>query len=142
MSQAEAGLSELALGLWPTLVCPPATDGSRTEDLNDPRRLLDALPAALYVTDAEGRITYFNDAAAELWGRRPRGNTERWCGSSKLFRLDGAPLPHEQGPLAMTLKDGIAHRGKAILERPDGTAYPSWPFQRLFTIGRERLSER
>ena len=28
--------------------------------------LLDALPVAVYMTDAEGRITYFNGAAAEL----------------------------------------------------------------------------
>ncbi len=32
-----------------------------------PMQLLDVLPAAIYVTDAEGRIIYFNDAAAELW---------------------------------------------------------------------------
>lgn len=32
------------------------------------RGLLDALPAAIYTTDADGRITYYNDAAAALWG--------------------------------------------------------------------------
>ena len=35
------------------------------------RELVDALPAAVYTTDAEGRITYFNDAAASLWRHRP-----------------------------------------------------------------------
>ncbi|MGA7153558.1 MAG: PAS domain-containing protein, partial [Pseudolabrys sp.] len=35
------------------------------------RELLDALPAAVYTTDAAGRITYYNDAAASLWGHRP-----------------------------------------------------------------------
>ena len=30
------------------------------------RDLLEALPAALYTTDADGRITFFNEAAAEL----------------------------------------------------------------------------
>jgi PAS domain-containing protein len=34
-------------------------------------RLLDVLPAAMYTTDALGRITYFNEAAAALWGCRP-----------------------------------------------------------------------
>ena len=56
------------------------------------RELLDALPAAVYTTDAEGRITYYNEAAAEMWGHRPRsarangaargscsGRTERHC---------------------------------------------------------------
>ena len=29
-------------------------------------RLIEALPAAIYTTDAAGRITFFNKAAAEL----------------------------------------------------------------------------
>jgi len=35
------------------------------------RNILDALPAAIYATDAAGRITYFNRAAVELAGREP-----------------------------------------------------------------------
>ena len=34
-------------------------------------RLIQALPAAIYTTDTAGRITFFNEAAAELWGCRP-----------------------------------------------------------------------
>ena len=41
------------------------------------RGLLDALPAAVYTTDAAGRITYYNDAAAELWGHRPAARHQR-----------------------------------------------------------------
>ena len=37
-----------------------------------PWQLIDALPAAIYVTDPSGRITYFNEAAAALWGYRPK----------------------------------------------------------------------
>ncbi|MEJ2378374.1 MAG: PAS domain-containing protein, partial [Pseudolabrys sp.] len=48
-------------------------------------RLLDALPAAVYTTDAAGRITYFNEAAAALWGQRPPLGTSEWCGSAKLY---------------------------------------------------------
>jgi PAS domain-containing protein len=33
--------------------------------------LLQALPAAVYTTDAVGRITFYNEAAAALWGCRP-----------------------------------------------------------------------
>ncbi|HSJ40867.1 MAG TPA: PAS domain-containing protein, partial [Xanthobacteraceae bacterium] len=43
------------------------------------RGLLDALPAAVYTTDSAGRITYYNDAAADLWGRRPPLGTSEWC---------------------------------------------------------------
>jgi two-component system, chemotaxis family, CheB/CheR fusion protein len=132
MSQAEVGLAELALGIWPALVRPPAADSPVAEDLNDPRRLLDALPAALYVTDAEGRITYFNDAAAQLWGRRPKLNADRWCGAWKLLRSDGAALAHDQSPLAMTLREGMPHGGQAVAERPDGTRVPFMAFPTPF----------
>ena len=61
------------------------------------RELLDALPAAVYTTDAEGRITYYNDSAAEMWGQRPPLGSSEWCGSWKLFREDGTPLAHDDG---------------------------------------------
>ena len=32
------------------------------------RALVSALPAAIYITDASGRIIFYNDAAAALWG--------------------------------------------------------------------------
>ena len=35
------------------------------------RAFLDAVAVAVYTTDIDGRITFFNEAAAEFWGRRP-----------------------------------------------------------------------
>src|SRR5712675_803438 len=43
------------------------------------RALLDVLPAAIYVTDANGHITYYNQAAVDLAGRRPELGTDEWC---------------------------------------------------------------
>ena len=34
-------------------------------------QLLEVLPDAAYTCDADGRVTWFNAAAAELWGRQP-----------------------------------------------------------------------
>ena len=93
-------------------------------------QLLEALPVAVYVTDAEGRITFHNSAAAELWGEHPEPGS-LWCGSWRLFWPDGRPMPHDECPMAVTLREGQPVRGRsAILERPDGTrvafvAYPS-----------------
>src|SRR6476660_7536504 len=53
-----------------------------------------ALPAAIYTTDAAGRITFYNEAAAELWGCRPEIGKSEFCGSWKLFWPDGSPMPH------------------------------------------------
>ena len=93
------------------------------------RELLDALPAAVYTTDAAGRITYYNDAAATLWGHRPPLGSSEWCGSWKLFWPDGTPLRHDECPMAVALKENRAVRGmEAAAERPDGTRVPFIPY--------------
>jgi PAS domain S-box-containing protein len=88
-------------------------------------QFLEALPAALYTTDAAGRITFYNEAAAVLWGHRPALGTDEWCGSWKLYWPDGTLLPHGECPMAMALKEGRAIHGmEAVAERPDGTRVP------------------
>lgn len=93
------------------------------------RGLLDALPAAVYTTDAAGRITYYNDTAAALWGHRPPLGTSEWCGSWKLYWPDGTPLAHDECPMAIALKADRVVRGmEAVAERPDGTRVPFIPY--------------
>lgn len=93
------------------------------------RELLDALPAAVCTTDAAGRITYYNEAAVTLWGHRPMLGSSEWCGSWKLYWPDGTPMPHDQCPMAVALKEDRAVRGlEAACERPDGTRVPFIPY--------------
>ena len=93
------------------------------------RELVNALPAAVYVTDAAGRITFYNDAAAALWGCNPEIGKSTWCGSWKLYWPDGTPLPHDECPMAVTLQTGRPVRGvEAVAERPDGTRVPFMPY--------------
>ena len=61
-------------------------------------RLIEALPAAIYTTDAAGRITFFNKAAAELWGCHPKLGKSEFCGSWKLFWPDGNLCPTANVP--------------------------------------------
>src|SRR5205823_3664696 len=85
-------------------------------------QLFEALPVAVYMTDAEGRITFYNRAAAELWGHNPELSSGQWCGSWRLYWPDGRPMPHNECPMATALKEGREVRGvEAIAERPDGT---------------------
>jgi PAS domain S-box-containing protein len=98
----------------------------------DFREILDVLPAAVYVTDPEGRIIYYNAAAAALWGQHPVLGESRWCGSWKLFSSDGSELPHDQCSLALALKDGQSLAGsEAEAERPDGTRVPFMAYPTL-----------
>jgi len=77
------------------------------------------------MTDAGGRITYYNEAAASLWGQRPELGKSKWCGSWRLHSPDGRPLAHDQCPMATTLRKRLPIRGvEAIAERPDGTTVP------------------
>jgi PAS domain S-box-containing protein len=91
--------------------------------------LLAAIPAAIYTTDAEGRITYFNQAAVELAGRTPVLGSDEWCVTWKLLWPDGRPLPHDECPMAISLREGRPVRGmEAVAERPDGTQVPFIPY--------------
>lgn len=88
-----------------------------------------ALPVAVYTTDADGRITFFNEAAALLWGVRPELGKSEFCGSWKLYWPDGTPLPHNECPMAKTLRNRLPVRGyEAVAERPDGTRVPFVPY--------------
>lgn len=87
----------------------------------DCRKLIEGLPAALYICDKEGRITFYNEAAAELWGHKPTIGKDLWCGSWKIYETDGTPLDWDKCPMAITLKEGRAIKGQEIIiERPDG----------------------
>jgi PAS domain S-box-containing protein len=92
-------------------------------------RALDAFPVAIYVTDIDGFITYFNPTCIELAGREPTILQDRWCVTWKLYTNQGDFLPHRQCPMAVAIHTRRAVRGvTAIAERPDGTRINFLPF--------------
>jgi PAS domain-containing protein len=92
-------------------------------------RALDAFPAALYVTDVEGFIRYFNPVCVNFAGRHPTIGRDRWCVTWKLYTNEGEFLPHDQCPMAVAIQTRHAVRGiTAIAERPNGTRVDFLPF--------------
>ena len=90
--------------------------------------LLQALPAAIYTTDADGRVTFFNRACVEFAGRTPKIG-DMWCVTWKLFWPDGTPLAHEDCPMAIAIKENRPVRDvEAIAERPDGSRICFMPY--------------
>ena len=90
------------------------------------RHLLERLPAGAYTCDPDGLITYFNQQAAQLWGRAPNLNdpADRFCGSFKLYGMDGSPVAHDQCWMALALRTGDAYSAQEIvIERPDGARF-------------------
>jgi len=111
------------------VTCRKAQDHALREQKQRLQDLLESLPAAVYTTDAEGRITFFNQAAADMAGRVPRLGEDLWCVTWKLYKPDGTPLPHDECPMAIALKENRAVRGEeAVAERPDGTRVPFIPY--------------
>jgi PAS domain S-box-containing protein len=84
--------------------------------------------APLYVTDADGVVTYYNPACVAFAGRTPKVRADRWCVTWKLFTRSGEFLPHDQCPMATALKEQRPIRGlTAVAERPDGTRVTFMP---------------
>ena len=91
--------------------------------------VLDLLPLAIYTTDPEGFISYFNPACIEFSGRQPVLGRDRWCVSWKLYTNQGQFLPHNECPMATAIQTKQIVRGvTAIAERPNGSRVDFLPF--------------
>jgi PAS domain S-box-containing protein len=95
----------------------------RSSQLESLQGLLAKLPAGAYLCDSNGLITYFNDHAVRIWGRAPELNNpvDRFCGSFKLFSIDGKSVAHDACWMALALKTGKEYNGhEIVIECPDG----------------------
>jgi PAS domain-containing protein len=101
--------------LYGVRVLQDVTDAKRMEDRireseQHMRDLLEGLPAAVYTTDANGRITFFNKACIDMAGRTPQLG-DKWCVTWRLYTPDGAPMSHDQCPMAIAVKEDRVVRG-------------------------------
>jgi PAS domain S-box-containing protein len=107
-----------------------ATENILRESEKRYRQLMEILPIAAYTTDAGGKITFFNSSAAQLWGRKPGLQRDRWSGAYRLWYPDGKPMSFDACPMALTLKHGKRYQGQELLiEKEQGgcshvVAYP------------------
>jgi len=93
------------------------------------RPLLDALPVPVYLTDAEGLVTYWNKACVDFAGREPELGQDRWCVTWQIHTTDDEHLPHDRCPMAVALKERREVRGEvAIAMRPDGSRKAFTPY--------------
>lgn len=105
--------------------------------------LFNQLPSAVYCCDTEGNLTSFNSAAIKLWDNVPEVQTSKWCGSFKVYNVDGVLLQELALPMAKCVKSAKAIDGEeVIIENRSGEqkfvkVYPSPIFneQGLLTGG-------
>lgn len=84
--------------------------------------MLQMLPAPVYTCNMDGRITFFNQAVADLLGYMPEIGKDLWFGNCKIYDADRNPIPLDRSPMAVTLAGGKPPDGEQIsIERADGT---------------------
>lgn len=89
------------------------------------RSLLFAAPVALFVSDRNATIQYYNSQAAELWGDEPVPGEDRYFGGQALRRPDGSLITEEESPVAEVLRTGkLLTNMEFLVERPDGSRIP------------------
>ncbi|CAN5789641.1 hypothetical protein BH11BAC3_BH11BAC3_26630 [soil metagenome] len=84
-------------------------------------RTIHNLTDAVYMCDADGFLTLYNKAAADLWGREPEVGKELYSGALKLADINGNDLALENYPVVITLKEHKPVHGAAVMiKRQDG----------------------
>jgi PAS domain-containing protein len=80
------------------------------------RNLITGLALPAFLTDADGRLLFFNDAAGELLGRRfeevGQQSREDWAREWGPFDADGTPLAADSLPLGKALREGRPAQGR------------------------------
>ena len=84
-------------------------------------QLISELPVAAYSCDADGKIIFFNKAAALLWGADPIIGVDSYCGFAQIFDSAGIATPLHESPMAISLKEArIVSDWSGTVERIDG----------------------
>ncbi|MDH7974410.1 EAL domain-containing protein [Sphingomonas sp. AR_OL41] len=87
--------------------------------------LLEALPVAVYATDAAGRITFCNAAATTLWGQSPAPGEAYWCGAWKRYDRAGCEAAPGTSALERAMHTAAPTAPvESVIERADGTRTP------------------
>lgn len=90
---------------------------------------IEAFPQGAYVTDVEGRLISFNEAARHLWQPAPQLGTALFSRSWKLFWPDGRSMAYAQSPMDLAFALRQPGRGHELaIERPDGSRVTALAF--------------
>ncbi len=86
------------------------------------RFILNGLPVAVYLTDANGYISDYNDSALELWGKQPELGKDKWVNSTKLCDIFGNDIDYNKCPTAMAINTNKSILGQELtLLQKNGT---------------------
>ncbi len=84
--------------------------------------LLEDSPLAVYTSDQHGHLTFFNQAAVQIWGVIPVLAEDLWLGPWKIYYPDGRPMGLKESPMARALfHEERSENEEVMLQRPDNS---------------------
>lgn len=88
------------------------------------RNLLSSLSTPAFLVGEEGALLYYNGAAAAMLGRgfEESGNLPAsvWTSEFGPFDADDEPLPYDQIPATVAVRDNRPYHGKFRIRAPGG----------------------
>jgi PAS domain S-box-containing protein len=85
-------------------------------------QILSELPVPCFALNEDGYLIFYNEEAAQLWGRRPELGKAQWSGAFRLLTPEGKELPPSLSAVAGALRERRSLEGvESTIERPDGT---------------------
>jgi PAS domain S-box-containing protein len=96
---------------------------SRAQELASEREaILSQLGEAVILADAEGKLTFVNEAAEQLHGVRLLGvGPDDYSATYHLLTEDGLPYPSHELPLARAVRGETVSQARWRVRRPDGS---------------------
>jgi PAS domain-containing protein len=92
------------------------------------RNLMSSISTPAVLVDSDGVLVFYNEAAATLLGQRfeeaGKMPWEEWGSRFGPYDQDGAPIPFEELPLTIALRDGCPAHHSAVIGGTNGERYP------------------
>ena len=103
---------------------PEAASAEQPLELILARNLVSIVSLAAFLVDVDGHIVFYNDAAADVIGRRfeETGSLarERWNAEFGPFDEHGRPVPSDRLPLAIAVREGRPAYGRFAIRTEHG----------------------
>ena len=100
-------------------------NGQKAVELILARNLLSTLTTPGFLVDEDGMLVFYNEAAGMLLGRRfeeaGKMDSEEWGATWGPFNRDGKPIPLEQLPLTVALRQGHPAYSTFTIRSLDGS---------------------
>jgi PAS domain-containing protein len=91
------------------------------------RNLMSSLSTPAFLVDAEGVLVFYNEAAGALLGKRfeeaGQMTPEEWGAAFGPFDRDGQPLPFDDLPLTIALREGRPAHSYFTIRSLDGSEH-------------------